>query len=148
MLLVIDNYDSFTYNLVQYFGELGEEPMVVRNDAITLDAIAALGPEKLVPGRGAALLNPAQVKAGLDGTRAFVTEMFAAVRDGARAGKDLRTVYRETYERLKPKFGHWVIFDHCLPFDVSRAYDEATRYPDPRIWTAQRDKDMWQALEG
>ncbi|MBK6396641.1 MAG: MBL fold metallo-hydrolase [Betaproteobacteria bacterium] len=114
----------------------------------TLDAIAALGPEKLVPGRGAALLNPAQVKAGLDGTRAFVTEMFAAVRDGARAGKDLRTVYRETYDRLKPTFGHWVIFDHCLPFDVSRAYDEATRYPDPRIWTAQRDKDMWQALEG
>ena len=114
----------------------------------TLDAIAALGPEKLVPGRGAALLNPDQVKAGLDGTRAFVTEMFGAVRDGARAGKDLRTVYRETYDRLKPKFGHWVIFDHCLPFDVSRAYDEATRYPDPRIWTAQRDKDMWQALEG
>ena len=114
----------------------------------TVEAMAALGPEKLVPGRGAALLNPAQVKAGLDGTRAFVTEMFAAVRDGARAGKDLRTVYRETYERLKPTFGHWVIFDHCLPFDVSRAYDEATRYPDPRIWTAQRDKDMWQALEG
>jgi len=114
----------------------------------TLDAIAALKPEKLVPGRGAALRNPAEVKAGLDGTRAFVTEMFSSVRDGARAGKDLRTVYRETYDRLKPKFGHWVIFDHCLPFDVSRAYDEATRYPDPRIWTAQRDKDMWQALEG
>ena len=114
----------------------------------TLDAIAALKPEKLVPGRGAALKNPAEVKAGLDGTRAFVTEMFGAVRDGARAGKDLRTVYRETYDRLKPKFGHWVIFDHCLPFDVSRAYDEATQYPDPRIWTAQRDKDMWQALEG
>jgi len=114
----------------------------------TLDAIAALKPEKLVPGRGAALRNPAEVKAGLDGTRAFVTEMFGAVREGARAGKDLRTVYRETYDRLKPKFGHWVIFDHCLPFDVSRAYDEATKHPDPRIWTAQRDKDMWQALEG
>ena len=114
----------------------------------TLDAIAALHPEKLVPGRGAALKNPAEVRAGLDGTRAFVTEMYGAVRDGARAGKDLRTVYRETYERLKPRFGHWVIFDHCLPFDVTRAYDEATRYPDPRIWTAQRDKEMWQALEG
>ena len=114
----------------------------------TLDAIAALKPEKLVPGRGAALRNPAEVKAGLDGTRAFVTEMYAAVREGANAGKDLRTVYRETYERLKPRFGHWVIFDHCLPFDVTRAYDEATRYPDPRIWTAQRDKEMWQALEG
>jgi len=114
----------------------------------TLDAIAALKPDKLVPGRGAALMNPAQVKAGLDGTRAFVTEMYASVREGARAGKDLRTVYRETYARLKPRFGHWVIFDHCLPFDVTRAYDEATRYPDPRIWTAQRDKEMWQALEG
>jgi glyoxylase-like metal-dependent hydrolase (beta-lactamase superfamily II) len=44
--------------------------------------------------------------------------------------------------------GDWVIFDHCLPFDVTRAYDEATKYPDPRIWTAQRDKDMWQSLEG
>jgi glyoxylase-like metal-dependent hydrolase (beta-lactamase superfamily II) len=114
----------------------------------TLDAIAALHPQKLVPGRGAALMNPAEVQAGLAGTRAFVTEMYASVREGARAGKDLRTVYRETYDRLKPRYGHWVIFDHCLPFDVSRAYDEATRYPDPRIWTAQRDKEMWMALEG
>ena len=44
MILVIDNYDSFTYNLVQYLGELGEEPRVFRNDAITADEIAALTP--------------------------------------------------------------------------------------------------------
>ena len=55
---------------------------------------------------------------------------------------------RDTYAELKPRFGDWVIFDHCLPFDVTRAYDEATQYKDPRIWTAQRDKDMWLALEG
>jgi len=48
MLLMIDNYDSFTYNLVQYFRELGEEVVVYRNDAITLDEIAALQPDKLV----------------------------------------------------------------------------------------------------
>ena len=95
----------------------------------TLDAIAALGPQKLVPGRGAALQTPAQVKAGLDGTRAFVTAMYESVKRGAGAGRDLRSVYKETYAALKPKFGHWVIFDHCLPFDVSRAYDEATGYP-------------------
>ncbi len=52
MLLVIDNYDSFTYNLVQYFGELGEDPLVVRNDAITLDAVAELRPEAIVLGPG------------------------------------------------------------------------------------------------
>ena len=115
---------------------------------VTLDAIAALKPKKLVPGRGAALQNEAEVAAGLDGTRAFITEMFGAVKAGAASGKDLRTVYRETYEALKPRFGNWVIFDHCLPFDVTRAYDEATSYRDPRIWTAQRDKEMWESLEG
>ena len=47
MLLVIDNYDSFTYNLVQYFGELGADLQVFRNDAITLDEIEALSPEKI-----------------------------------------------------------------------------------------------------
>ena len=114
----------------------------------TLDAIAALQPEKLVPGRGAALTTPQQVQAGLAGTRAFVTELYAAVQRGAAAGKDLRAVYRETYDQLKPKYGHWVIFDHCMPFDVSRAYDLAQGIADPRIWTAQRDGQMWQALEG
>ena len=114
----------------------------------TLDAIAALAPHKLVPGRGASLTTPEQVHEGLEGTKAFVTAMYDQVRHGAHAGKDLRTVYRETYDALKPRFGHWVIFDHCLPFDVSRAYDEATHHPHPRIWTAQRDKEMWHALEG
>lgn len=54
MLLVIDNYDSFTYNLVQYFGELGAEQKVVRNDAITLDEIAELNPSHICisPGPG------------------------------------------------------------------------------------------------
>ena len=143
-----DDRVLFSGDLVEFDATPYTGDAYLKDWPATLDAIAALEPEKLVPGRGAALRNPAEVKAGLDGTRAFVTEMFASVRDGARAGKDLRTVYRETYDRLKPKFGHWVIFDHCLPFDVSRAYDEATRHPDPRIWTAQRDKDMWQALEG
>ena len=48
MLLIIDNYDSFTYNLVQYLGELGQDVRVVRNDAITVDEIAAMKPERIV----------------------------------------------------------------------------------------------------
>jgi glyoxylase-like metal-dependent hydrolase (beta-lactamase superfamily II) len=113
----------------------------------TLDAIAALRPAKLVPGRGAALLTDRQVQEGLAATRAFVSELYAAVKPAAAAGRDLRSVYREAYDRLKPKYGDWVIFDHCMPFDVTRAYDEATQYRDPRIWTAERDKEMWAALE-
>ncbi|KLU22494.1 beta-lactamase [Caballeronia mineralivorans PML1(12)] len=113
----------------------------------TLDALAAFNPEKLVPGRGAALKTSHQVADGIAGTRAFVSELFNQVKLGAAAGKDLNEIYKLTYAALKPKFGDWVIFDHCMPFDVTRAFDEATQYRDPRIWTAQRDKEMWETLE-
>jgi glyoxylase-like metal-dependent hydrolase (beta-lactamase superfamily II) len=113
----------------------------------TLDALAALKPAKLVPGRGAALQTEADVARGLAGTRAFVAELYAAVKRGAAAGRDLKAIYQEVKEELRPRYGHWVIFDHCLPFDVSRAYDEATRFREPRIWTAERDKELWAALE-
>ena len=88
------------------------------------------------------------VAEGLASTRAFVSELYASVKAGAAAGKDLNAVYRETCAALKPKYGQWVIFDHCMPFDVTRAYDEATQFADPRIWTAERDTAMWQTLEG
>lgn len=54
MILVVDNYDSFTYNLVQYIGELGAETVVYRNDELTVDEVLALAPEKIVisPGPG------------------------------------------------------------------------------------------------
>ncbi len=113
----------------------------------TLDNIAALKPEKLVPGRGAALTTPDQVQAGLAGTRAFIADVYESVKAGVAAGQDLNAVYKSTYARLAPKYGKWVIFDHCMPFDVTRCYDEVTQYPDPRIWTAERDRQMWQALE-
>ncbi len=114
----------------------------------TLDNVAALEPQALVPGRGDALTTPDSVEAALDGTRAFVTKMFESVKTGCAAGKSLNEVYLDTYETLKPDFGEWVIFDHCLPFDVSRAYDEAGGLIDPRVWTAERDAELWQALEG
>jgi glyoxylase-like metal-dependent hydrolase (beta-lactamase superfamily II) len=113
----------------------------------TLDNLAALKPLALVPGRGAALQGEAEVAQGLAGTRDFLIDLYASVKSAAAQGQDLNSVYRATYAALKPKYGHWVIFDHCLPFDVSRAYDEATAHRDPRIWTAQRDIEMWKSLE-
>ncbi|MBT2333372.1 MBL fold metallo-hydrolase [Variovorax paradoxus] len=114
----------------------------------TLDNIAALKPAALVPGRGAALTTPAEVAEGLTGTRNFISDVYASVQEGVKAGRDLNTVYKDTYAKLKPKYSQWVIFDHCMPFDVSRAYDEASGHADPRVWTAERDIDMWKALEG
>ena len=114
----------------------------------TLDHVAALKPAQLVPGRGSALQTEADVAEGIHGTRSFISDVFASVQAGAAKGEDLNAVYRSTLDAVRPKYGHWVIFDHCMPFDVTRAYDEATAHRDPRIWTAERDVDMWKALEG
>ncbi len=65
MVLMIDNYDSFTFNLVQYFGELGAEVEVVRNDAITLDEIAARAPERIVVSPGPCTPNEAGISVPL-----------------------------------------------------------------------------------
>ena len=69
MLLMIDNYDSFTYNLVQYFGELGEDVRTFRNDEITLDEIAKLNPERICLSPGPS--NPQHAGITLDVLREF-----------------------------------------------------------------------------
>ncbi len=114
----------------------------------TLDALLALKPQKLVPGRGEAMLNAAASRRAIEGTRAFVQELLAHAKKGVKAKKDLKTVYADTYRAMAPKYGKWVIFDHCMPFCVSRAYDEAKGIAHPRIWTAARDKEMWRSLQG
>ena len=114
----------------------------------TLKNLAALQPQALVPGRGPALKGAAQVARGLEVTGNFIADVWTHVKAGADAGQDLNAVYKATYAALKPKYGHWVIFDHCMPFDVTRCYDEATQHPHPRIWTAERDQQMWATLEG
>lgn len=113
----------------------------------TLDNIAALQPQQLVPGRGAALTTPEAVAAGLAGTRSFISDVRASVEAGVKAGLDLNATYKATLAALAPKYGHWVIFQHCMPFDVTRCFDEMSGHADPRIWTAERDVAMWKALE-
>jgi glyoxylase-like metal-dependent hydrolase (beta-lactamase superfamily II) len=112
----------------------------------TLDRVAALGPRALVPGRGEALATPEQVARGIAETRGFLTEVFAIAEAGVAAGHGLKQVYDRALAELRPRYGHWVIFDHCMPFDVSRAYDEAQGVDNPRIWTAERDVEMWREL--
>jgi glyoxylase-like metal-dependent hydrolase (beta-lactamase superfamily II) len=114
----------------------------------TLENVAALKPLALVPGRGPALKGEQQVAEGLKATGAFIADVRAAVEAGVAEGKDLNAVYKDTMNKLRPKYGHWVIFDHCMPFDVTRCFDEVTQYADPRVWTAERDRQMWEALEG
>ena len=114
----------------------------------TIAAIRELGAEKLVPGRGRALLTRADVAQGLADTEAFTSTLFNRVKQGVAKGWALNEIYRDTMDHMRPTYGGWVIFEHCMPFNVSRAHDEARGLDRPRIWTAERDVEMWRSLEG
>ncbi|HXP77669.1 MAG TPA: MBL fold metallo-hydrolase [Stellaceae bacterium] len=114
----------------------------------TLERLRALGAEKLVPGRGEALTSAAEVNRAIDGTQGFLRDMTREVEAGVRAGRRLKEVYDAAYKAMAPKYGQWVIFEHCQPFNVSRCYDEMSGVEHPRIWTAERDMEMWRSLQG
>lgn len=113
----------------------------------TLERLRAFGAEKMVPGRGDALMTPDQVNEAIDQTAAFVRTLAESTADSAAKNLTLKQAFDAARNELEPRFGDWVIFEHCLPFDVSRAYDEAKGVVDPKIWTDKRDMEMWAALQ-
>jgi len=137
----------FSGDLVEYGATVYAGDAYFSDWPATLDRVEALGAKAIVPGRGAALTDAAMCKEGIASTRAFVQDMFASVRKGVAQGHDLKRVFADTDAALRPRYGQQFIYEHCMPFDVSRAYDEATAHRDPRIWTAERDKDMWASLQ-
>ncbi len=113
----------------------------------TLDALAALGPEKVVPGRGPALVGAARVAEGLAYTRDFVTTLLKSAKEAVAQGMNLKQAMAHARQAMDPKFGQVFIYEHCLPFDITRAVDEASGIKHPRIWTAERDREMWHGLQ-
>jgi glyoxylase-like metal-dependent hydrolase (beta-lactamase superfamily II) len=113
----------------------------------TLQKLRDLRPLALVPGRGEALMGEQAIEEGLTGTQQFLSELYKIVQASVQAGDSLKQAYDKAMTALQPRYGNWVIFEHCMPFDVSRAYDEAKGLDHPRIWTAERDIEMWAALE-
>ena len=113
----------------------------------TLDALAAFGAEKLVPGRGPALVGPARVAEGLAYTRDFVSTLLNSAKEAVAQDMNLKQAMAHARQAMDPKFGHVFIYEHCLPFDVARAVDEASGIKHPRIWTAERDREMWHGLQ-
>lgn len=114
----------------------------------TLDNIAAFDVDAIAPGRGDALVGKDMVEAALETTRDFVQSTYAPVQRVASRGGSLKDAWDAVREACDPKFKDFAIYEHCLPFNVARAYDEARGIDTPRIWTAQRDLDMWAALQG
>jgi hypothetical protein len=88
------------------------------------------------------------VNAALDRTRDFVDSTYKPVARIAARNGTLKEAWDACRAECDPKFKDYAIYEHCLPFNVARAYDEARGIAHPRIWTAQRDLDMWAALQG
>lgn len=114
----------------------------------TLDAIRRFDADSLMPGRGDALVGTEQVNEALDLTRNFLLSTYRPVARVAAKGGSLNEAFQACRAECDPKFHDYAIYEHCLPFNVARAYDEALGIDSPRIWTAERDQQMWAALQG
>jgi glyoxylase-like metal-dependent hydrolase (beta-lactamase superfamily II) len=114
----------------------------------TLDNLAKFKANALVPGRGAALASSQKVSEGIDMTRDFLSTLYGSAKDSVAKGLTLKQAFDAARKVMDPKFASFAIYEHCLPFNVSRAYDEAKGIAHPVIWTAERDREMWAALQG
>ena len=114
----------------------------------TLDEIRAFDPGAIAPGRGDALVGKPMVQAALDNTADFVRSTYLPAARVAARGGTLKEAWDAVRAECDPKFSDYAIYEHCLPFNVARAYDEARGIDMPRIWTAERDQQMWAELQG
>lgn len=114
----------------------------------TLEEIRAFNLDAIAPGRGDALVGRDMVNAALDNTADFVRSTYQPAARVALGGGSLKQAWDAVRAECDPKFGSYAIYEHCLPFNVSRAYDEALGIDTPRIWTAERDRQMWELLQG
>ncbi len=147
VIWVPDEQVMFTGDIVEYhsacycgdghFGDWGD----------TLENVRCFEPKAIAPGRGDALVGDEMVNAALDNTCDFVELTYKSAAQVAARGGSLKDAWDAVREACDPKFGDYAIYEHCLPFNVARAYDEALGIDTPRIWTAQRDLDMWEALQ-
>ncbi|MEL6207886.1 MAG: MBL fold metallo-hydrolase [Pseudomonadota bacterium] len=148
VIWVPDQQTMFTGDIVEYhsacycgdghFGDWGA----------TLEAVKAYDPQAIAPGRGDALVGRDMVDAALASTRDFVDSTYRPAARVAAKGGTLKDAWDAVREACDPKFADYAIYEHCLPFNVARAYDEARGIDTPRIWTAERDLEMWAALQG
>lgn len=145
---VPDQEVMFTGDIVEYHsacycgdGHFNDWPQTLAN-------VAAFNPKSIAPGRGDALVGEEIVAKALASTADFVKSTYDPVARIVARGGTLKEAWDAVRAACDPKFSDYAIYEHCLPFNVARAYDEARGIDTPRIWTAERDQEMWEALQG
>jgi glyoxylase-like metal-dependent hydrolase (beta-lactamase superfamily II) len=111
----------------------------------TRDAVKSLAADQLVGGRGA-VVRGAAVGQAIEDTRAFLHTTLEGTRMVKDRGASLKDAFELVHGQLSPRYAGYPIFDHTMPFNVQRAWDELDGIDHPRIWTAERDREVWDAL--
>ncbi len=114
----------------------------------TLDVIDGFAPDAIVPGRGEALLGVDMTREAIACTRDFIDSTWRPAASVAVRGGTLKEAFAAVRDACDARFADYAIYEHCLPFNVVRAFDEARGIDTPRIWTAERDQVMWAELQG
>jgi glyoxylase-like metal-dependent hydrolase (beta-lactamase superfamily II) len=113
----------------------------------TLDRVKSFNAEIVIGGRGAVARGTTAVDAAIEQTRMFLNVMIEKVGAVHARGGALKEAFEATHAALAPQFGKWPIFEHCLPFDVQRLWDEFSGTDWPVIWTEERDRAVWAQLQ-
>ncbi|UZE49991.1 MBL fold metallo-hydrolase [Rhodopseudomonas sp. P2A-2r] len=138
----------FSGDLIEYHSACYCGDAMLREWPSTLNEIRDFNPKAIAPGRGDALKGLATTREAIAMTRDFVSTLYGAAEISVAKGRSLKETMAACREVMDPKFSSFAIYEHCLPFNVSRAYDEASGIDDPVIWTDKRDREMWAALQG
>lgn len=138
----------FTGDLVEYHSACYCGDAHFADWPATLEAIRGYGLDAIAPGRGDALVGEEMVNSALDNTADFVASTYRPIARVAQGGGSMKEAWDACRAACDPKFASYAIYEHCLPFNVARAYDEALGVDTPRIWTAERDREMWERLQG
>jgi glyoxylase-like metal-dependent hydrolase (beta-lactamase superfamily II) len=112
----------------------------------TLDRVAELGALQLVGGRGPVVRGD-DVGTAIEDTRAFLRTTLEGTRSVMDGGGTLKDAFEAVHAKLAPRYAGFPIFEHCMPFNVQRTWDELDGIDHPRIWTAERDREVWAALQ-
>jgi glyoxylase-like metal-dependent hydrolase (beta-lactamase superfamily II) len=145
---VPDAQVMFSGDLVEYHSACYCGDAYLREWPSTLNELREFNPKAIAPGRGAALKGLSTTREAIAMTRDFVTSLYGAAETSLAKGRNLKDTMAAAREVMDSKFSSFAIYEHCLPFNVSRAYDEASGIDDPVIWTAERDRQMWASLQG
>ena len=111
----------------------------------TLDSVTALAADQLIGGRGPVVQGTA-VGQAIEDTRAFLRTTLDGTRGVKERGGSLKEAFELVHGQLAPRYAGYPIFDHTMPFNVQRTWDELDGVDHPRIWTAKRDREVWDAL--